>query len=49
MLLHANGLDKPWNEVNQPTSEYKHELGEVEFDDLPLPMQCLFNPDEVRQ
>lgn len=47
MLLTVDGLDKSLNEVDVPTSEYEHGLGKIEVDDLPLLMQCLFNPEEV--
>lgn len=49
MLLTVDGLDKPWNGLDIPSSEYERRLGEIEFDDLPLPMQRLYNPEEVRQ
>lgn len=48
MLLHIDGLDKPWDGVNMPTSDYDGRFGELDFDDLPLSMQRLYSPDEVR-
>ena len=48
MLLHVDGLDKPWDGVNMPTSEYEGRFGEFDFDDMPVYMQRLYSPDEIR-
>lgn len=48
MLLHVDGLDKPWDGVNMPGSDYSGSFGELDFDEMPLAMQRLFSPDEVR-
>ena len=49
MLLCVDGLEKPWDGINMPTSDYEGRFGELEFDDLPLAMQRLYSPDEVRR
>ena len=48
MLLKVDGLDKPWDGIRMPKSDYEGRFGELEFDDIPLSMQRLYSPDEVR-
>ena len=48
MLLNIDGLDQPWDGIRMPKSDYEGRFGELEFDDMPLSMQRLYSPDEVR-
>ena len=48
MLLHIDGLNKPWDDIRMPESDYEGRFGELEFDDMPLSMQRLYSPDEVQ-
>jgi hypothetical protein len=48
MLLHVDGLNKPWDGVNMPSSDYEGRFGEFDFDDVPLSMQRLYSPEEIR-
>ena len=49
MLLHVDGLNEKWDTTRMPTSDYEGRFGELEFDDLPLAMQRLYSPEEMRQ
>ncbi len=49
MLLHVDGLNEKWDKTRMPTSDYEGRFGELEFDDLPLAMQRLYSPEEMRQ
>lgn len=48
MLLKIDGLDKPWDGVNAPHSNYEGRLGDLEFTDMPVSMQRLYSPSEAR-
>ena len=48
MLLNIDGLDQPWDGIRMPKSDYEGRFGELEFEDMPLSMQRLYSPDEVR-
>lgn len=48
MLLNVDGLNEPWDGTRMPKSDYEGPFGELEFDDLPLAMQRLFSPEEIR-
>ena len=48
MLLEADGLDAPWDGINVPTSEWEHDLGELDEDDVPLALTRILWPAEIR-
>jgi len=48
MLLKIDGLNAPWDGTCMPKSDYEGRFGELEFDDLPLSMQRLYSPEEIR-
>lgn len=48
MLLHVDGLNKSWDGMNMPSSDYEGSLGEFEYDNFPLALQRLFSPEEIR-
>lgn len=48
MLLKIDGLDKPWDGVNAPHSQYEGRLGNLEFTDMPVSLQRLYSPAEAR-
>ncbi len=48
MLLEVDGLDAPWDGINVPTSQWEHELGELDHDDVPLALSRVLWPAEIR-
>jgi hypothetical protein len=48
MLLKIDGLDQPWDGLWMPSSDYEGRLGELEYDDVPLAVQRLYSPDQIR-
>ncbi|KAL7475923.1 hypothetical protein ACHAW6_001816 [Cyclotella cf. meneghiniana] len=47
MLLEVDGLDKPWDGVFIPTSQWEGDLGELEEEDVPFAMHRLLSPGEL--
>lgn len=47
-LLEVDGLDSPWDGVNAATSQWTGELGQLELSDVPLALQRILSPAEIR-
>ena len=47
MLLEVDGLDKPWDGICIPTSQWEGDLGELEEEDVPFAMRRLLSPGEL--
>jgi len=48
MFLKIDGLDKPWDGAHVQSSQYAGRFGDLEFDDMPLALQRLYSPSEIR-
>jgi hypothetical protein len=49
MLLEADGLNRPWDGVSFPTSEWEGDLGCLEMNDLPQAFIRLVSPADIRK
>eukprot|EP00804_Cyclotella_cryptica_P025073 CCRYP_016545-RA/>CCRYP_016545-RA protein AED:0.39 eAED:0.39 QI:0/-1/0/1/-1/1/1/0/105 len=48
MVSEVDGLDKPWDGINVPTSLWDGDMGQLEHDDVPASFHQLLSPADVR-